>query len=434
MSSTPQNAPIEKSEGKTSEELLQELAKIANEKRAVFSKPAKDRLDAELGKLIIFQPIYGTVFMYLNKMQTRSVPTMGVGIIREVDLAFFYNPDFLMQLTNTELRAVLIHEALHILLHHIARAEHFSYNRQFYNITADMAINCHIPGLPDRENFKGYYPKTFNLPDFESAEWYYEKLKQEAEKNGGGEKGREKVMGKGELIDNHDGWGDCENEIIKEKVKAVAEKAISAQEGSKGWSNVHSKLAEAIIEANRPTINWKREVRWFINKLVLAGRKNSRSRINRREQSLRKHRNDKLAACYIQPGTKKDYRSKLLVALDTSGSVSDLELEQFVAEINGMVEHVECHVTMFDTQMLCDPFPIRKKIKNLRIQGRGGTNFEPVIRYVEQHKYDGLIMFTDGFAPIGEPPRNVRVMWGITSAGDTVQPPWGKRVRVEIKG
>ncbi len=406
-------------------EILKELAAVGAQKH---NQDAQDRFDSAVAKLVAFKPIFGTVFMFLNKKQSRQIPTMGVGIIRRVDLGLFYNPEWIMTLTSGELRAVLQHEALHILLHHIVRSTYFGYDHKGYNVAADMAINCHIANLP-----KGcFYPSTFKMPDFESAEWYYEKIREEIEKNGGD---ASKVLeGRGGLVDSHDGWGEAEDDVVKEKIKGIAEKCIKAQE-EKGWSDIGSGLAKAIIDANKPTINWKREVRYFINKMVLSGAKYTRTRLNRREQAGKVNREDSdfLKKVYIQPGTKRDHRSKLLVALDCSGSVSDRELQAFVGEINGMVEHVECHVTMFDTQMLCEPFPIAKKVSDLEILGRGGTNFEPVIRYAEAHNYDGLIMFTDGFCPFPDPPKGVRVLWGITPPGDSVIPPYGKRVRIEIK-
>lgn len=401
------------------------LKKIQDKSFSSLNKDAKDRLESAIAKLILFKPIFGTVFIYLNKIQTKEIPTMGVGVIRRTDLGLLYNPDFLLSLTSNELRAVLQHEALHLLLHHIVRSSFFSYNPKLFNIAADAAINCHITGLP-----KGaIYPENFKLPNFESAEWYYEKIKEEVDNNGEGS-----LEGKGNLADSHDGWAEAEDDIIKEKIKSIAEKGIKAQE-EKGWSEIGSGLAKAIIDANKSTIDWKRTVKYFIQKMVLTGSKQTRTRINRREQASRVVRelNDPFRNIYIQPGVKRDHTSKLLVALDCSGSVSDRELQAFVGEINGMIDHVECHVTMFDTRMLCEPFPIQKKVNNLEIMGRGGTDFEPVIRYVEAHNYDGLIMFTDGFCSFPQPPKNVRVLWGITPPGDSVIPPYGKRVRVEIK-
>lgn len=391
------------------------------------NKKAQDRLDSAIAKLIIFKPVFGTVFLFLNKRQRRNMPTMGVGIIRRVDLGLFYNPEFVLSLTNGELQAVLQHEALHVLLHHIARAGHFNFNFKLYNIAADMAINCHIANLP-----KGcYYPSTFEMPDFESSEWYYDSIKKEAEKQD--KSGGEYAEGKGgELVDSHDGWGDCEDDIVKEKIKGIAEKCITAQ-NNKGWSKIGSGLAEAIIEANKSTIAWKREVRWFINKLVQAGSQSTRTRINRREQATQKYRQDNMKGVYLQPGKKKRYISKLLVAIDVSGSVSDEEVQAFLGEINGMSAYVECYVTMFDTQIQCDPFLIRNKIKELKITGRGGTDFAPIIEYVDRHKYDGLIIMTDGYAPFPDQPK-ARVMWCITPpGGEDIDPPYGKKVLVEIK-
>jgi predicted metal-dependent peptidase len=417
---------MDKSTSTTSNaDLAKHLAEMTAKDLPKVNHEAKDRLDSAISKLIIFKPIFGTVFMFLNKIQNRNLPTMGVGVIRRVDLALYYNPEWIETLTSKELRAVLTHEALHVLLHHIARADHFDYNRLGYNIAADMAINCHVTGLPEG----CFYPNTFKLPDFESSEWYYEKLKKQS-KDKGKDIGQH-ADGKGQLVDSHDSWGECEDDVVKEKIRGIADKCVKAQD-EKGWSDIGSGLAKAILDANKPVVNWKREVRYFINKLVLAGRRTTRTRINRREQSLKKHRTDKLKGVYIHPGTKRDYTSKLLVSIDTSGSVSDAEVQAFLSEINGMIEHVKCDVTLFDAKILMEPVEIKKKIKDFAITGRGGTSFAPIIRYVDEHQYDGLIIMTDGFAPFPAKPK-ARVLWAISPQGDSVIPPYGKRVRVEIK-
>jgi len=403
-----------------------DLAKdLAATKVLGHNQEAQDRLDSAISKLITFKPIFGTVFLFLNKKQNRDLSTMGVGILRRVDLGLFYNPEWILTLTSGELRAVLQHESLHILLHHITRSGHFAYNHKGYNIAADAAINCHLVNLPEN----CIYPSNYDLPDFESSEWYYKKIKNSSEEAGSSMAGY--ADGKGELVDSHDGWGECEDDVVKEKIRGIADSSIKAQE-EKGWSSIGTSLAKSIIEANKPVINWKREVRWFINRLVLAGKKDTRTRINRREQTLRNSREGMLRNVFIQPGSKRDYTSKLLVAIDVSGSVSDEEVRAFLGEINGMIAHVECHVTMFDTKILCDPFRIKRRISSLNITGRGGTNFSPIIKYVDEHKYDGLIIMTDGYAPFPPKPK-ARVMWAISPQGDSVNPPWGKRVRVEIK-
>lgn len=385
---------------------------------------SKIRIESAISKLVTFYPIFGTVFLYLNKKQTDTVPTMAVGVTRRVDLALYYNPDFVSTLGHEELKAVLIHEAMHVLLHHITRAAHYSYSMKGFNIAADMAINCNISNLPDA----AIYPKTFGLPEHEAAEWYYRKLKKEADKRGGFE---EMLKGKGELVDDHSMWGDCEDDVVKEKIRGIAKKAIKEQE-KKGWGSIAGDIVSQILAANRSVVNWKKEVRYFIGKLVLHGHRSTRSRLNRREQSLAANRVEELQDIYLHPGKRKHYTSRLLVAIDTSGSVSDNELSEFVDEINGMIHHVECDYICFDTQLYGEPKPFSKRAKHVEIKGRGGTSFHPVCNLIDELKYDGLVIMTDGFAPFPDKPK-ARVMWCLTKSGESVTPPWGKRVVIEPK-
>lgn len=386
---------------------------------------AKIKVESAISKLITFYPLFGTVFLYLNKRETDQLPTMAVGVTRRVDLALYYNPDFVNKLTYEELKAVLIHESMHVLLHHIARAAHYNYSMKGFNIAADMAINCNITNLPDG----ALYPKSFGLPDNEAAEWYYRKLKKEAEKNG--QSFEEMMDGVGELVDDHSMWGDCEDDVVKEKIRGIASKAIKEQEKN-GWGSIPGDIVAKVLAANRPVINWKKEVRYFINKLVLHGQRTTRSRLNRREQSLAANRVEELRDIYLHPGKRKHYTSRLLVAIDTSGSVSDKELSEFVDELNGMIDHVQCDYICFDTQLYGKPQPFSKKAKEVDIKGRGGTSFHPVCELIDEAKYDGLIIMTDGFAPFPNKPK-ARVMWCLSKSGESVQPPWGKRVVIDAK-
>ena len=376
------------------------------------SSKVKNKLNSAISKLISFQPLYGEVFLHLNKRESKDIPTMAVGVIRRVDLALYYNEEFVESLSSTELRSVLKHEALHILLHHLTRAKHFAYNPRGYNIAADCAINCHIEGLPDG----ALYPKQFELKDNQSSEWYYESLKSEADKNGQGMS--EFCDGVGETLDDHSMWGDFDDDIVEEKVRNIAEKAIKAQE-QKGWGNISGNLAGQIIAANKPKVNWKREVRWFINKVVLMGRKSTRMRPNRRYGM-------------VSPGSKRNYTSRLLVAFDTSGSVSDKQLEYFATELNGMIDHVETDFIQFDTVIHGKPEPYSKKASKIKIKGRGGTCFQPVITLADEKKYDGLVVFTDGYAPFPAKP-NTRVMWAVCERDSAVEFPYGKKVVIEEK-
>ncbi len=368
---------------------------------------AKNRIESAISRLICFQPLYGTVFLHLNKVQTDKLPTMGVGVVRRVDLGLFYNPDFVEGMTDLQLRAVLKHEALHVLLHHLTRSKHFAYNHRGYNIAADVSINQNIEGLPDG----ALYPHTYSLPTEQASEWYYEKLKRECEKEG---KDFDDI--EGGTVDDHSMWADFDDDIVTEKVRNIAEKAIKEQE-KKGWGSINGNIVQQIMAANKPIVNWKKEVRWFINKLVLMGRKSTRMRPNRRYG-------------YVNPGSKRNYTSKLLVGFDTSGSVSDSQLASFATELNGMIDHVKVDFVQFDTIIHGEPEPFSKKAREIKVKGRGGTCFNPVISMVDELKYDGLIVFTDGYAPFPTKPK-ARMLWAVCEQDKDVNFPYGKKVVIE---
>ena len=75
-------------------------------------------------------------------------------------------------------------------------------------------------------------------------------------------------------------------------------------------------------------------------------------------------------------------------------------------------------VLQFDAQIQGEIEPLKKARKTVKIMGRGGTSFQPAADYYCEHpEYDGLIYFTDGYAP---PPkfntkRPIDVLWVICS-------------------
>lgn len=362
----------------------------------------RNRIESAISMLITFQPLYGVVFLSVNKREDYGCKTMAVGPINKVDLAMFYNPDFTATLSKFELQAVLKHEALHLLLHHISRASKFSYNPRAFNIAADLAINSHISQLPEG----CLMPSQYGWEDNRSSDWYYRRV---MEKQEDAEKNNEPCpFGSGDggdgTLDDHSKWGDCDQDIIEEKIRKIAEDAIDAQ-NKKGWGDVSGDLSGQILEANRPKANWKKEVRYFISKLVQYGKRSTRLKDNRRTME---------DYPFLNPGKKKNYTSRILVAFDTSASVSDRKLKMFVDELSGMIDCVLVDTIMFDTKVYDKPVPFDKRKASVKIVGRGGTCFNEPALIADELKYDGLIIMTDGDAP--EPPKpRARVLWCLTS-------------------
>ena len=60
-------------------------------------------------------------------------------------------------------------------------------------------------------------------------------------------------------------------------------------------------------------------------------------------------------------------------------------------------------------------FELKKAAKSINIIGRGGTDFQCVINYYEKHsEYQGLIIFTDGYASYPKISKPKQILWILT--------------------
>lgn len=400
------------------------------EKKRKISRDGLEKLEIGISRLTLSFPLYYVPLINLKKVESFNIPTMGVGPVNKFELGLFYNPAFVLSLNAIELRAVLQHEAMHILLQHITRGTDFASNFKMYNIAADLTINPKLVGIPDWAHF----PKKEGFPENESSELYYKLLKERREEMK--KKLKEHMKGKGlsdeeiddafldslegRLLDDHSLWDDLtqdQKDVLTEKIRNLSEEAMRAQDAV-GWGKIPGGFADEIMAANKPKVNWKRELKYFVGQVVASGRKNTRLRPNRRFG-------------YLQPGTKRNYTSRVLVAIDCSGSVSDAELQMFIDEMTGIIGKVHCDVIPFDAVCHGDPQPFTRKSARVKINGRGGTNFNPPIRMADDLKYDGLILMTDGECDFPAPPR-CKMMWVLSRDSKWAgPPPYGKIIQLD---
>jgi predicted metal-dependent peptidase len=102
-----------------------------------------------------------------------------------------------------------------------------------------------------------------------------------------------------------------------------------------------------------------------------------------------------------------------------SGSISDVDLQYFFSTINRFFKYgvEKIDVVTFDTA-LGEPMTLSKARNKIVINGRGGTWFQPVVNFVADHpEYDGLIIFTDGYASKPEVSAKLkgRILWILRS-------------------
>jgi predicted metal-dependent peptidase len=137
---------------------------------------------------------------------------------------------------------------------------------------------------------------------------------------------------------------------------------------------------------------------------------------------------------FILP-TLRSHQLELLVAVDTSGSIKDQEMEEFIAEIDALKGQVKARVTLLPCDArLCEgaPWvfePWEEFSRPSEIEGGGGTSFLPVFDWVERSGAlpDLLVYFTDaqGTFPPTEP--HYPVIWLVKGRSKV---PWGQRIQL----
>ncbi len=115
-------------------------------------------------------------------------------------------------------------------------------------------------------------------------------------------------------------------------------------------------------------------------------------------------------------GSRYDFTTRLLFAVDVSGSMSSLDLSRGFSVINRFFKYGvdSIDVVQFDTEIKGAPLALKRARRSLDVSGRGGTSFDPVIAFLDEHRgYDGAIIFTDGQAPAPTRPKNrhTRLLW-----------------------
>lgn len=156
---------------------------------------------------------------------------------------------------------------------------------------------------------------------------------------------------------------------------------------------------------SQPTISWKQLLKRYIG-TIPHGHRKTRTRLSRRQPER-----------YDISGSIHNRIIKLVVAIDTSGSMSVEMLERIMAEIFDMIGTRLCEVTMIECDAKIQRVYQAHSVKDISydIHGRGGTSFVPVIEYVNCNRqfHDAiLIYFTDGMGDRSIPrPLTFRTMW-----------------------
>ena len=176
---------------------------------------------------------------------------------------------------------------------------------------------------------------------------------------------------------------------------------------SSSWGSLPGDMIELIKKAAEGKIDYRAVLRMFRASIISQKRRLTRMRPSRRFG-------------FEQMGSRYDFTTHLLIAIDTSGSVGSEDLGRYLNVITSFFKYgiQEIDVLMFDTRVCGKPLTLtdaKKSIKELNVKGRGGTDFQAPVDYAVEHpEYDGLIIITDGYAPCPDTERlRTKLLWVI---------------------
>jgi predicted metal-dependent peptidase len=317
-----------------------------------------------------------------------------------------YGRAFVKSLRDQELNFLVAHENGHKMYRHLTtwRKLHDE-DHALANQACDYVINLMLKDLDPTESVIAMprYPaghpmagKVMGLVDERfrgmNSKQVFDILKQEKEDGGGS------GDGEGGGMDDHD-WADAKNMSEEEKKELEREIDQAIRQGmmarQKFAGNGEGGLDRELAELLEPKINWREVLRDFVKSTCNAKDASSWRRVNRRF----------LSTGMYMPTLIGEKVGHLVIAVDTSGSVGDEELGEFLSEVKGIAEEVNpacvdllywgSSVVQHETYGDGEAANI---IASTRPKGGGGTSPSCISEYLKEKniKPECVIILTDG--------------------------------------
>lgn len=393
---------------------------------------ARDRITEVVEKWFLVEPLLFAVWTTHELAVNPAIRSIRVHQGRVE-----YNPAFIDALDRRQLEQVLALEAMRILLKHpyARRPEHPELAYAASNLTLQEYLDTSLP-LPRARD-------VFGHPEFDKQyyEFYYHTLRDQlasgalqpgALTGAAGPLGglAPAAPGQSPTASNARQRPAAGNAAPRLAVGAYADPWVSGRENTAwwapdelrsdeindrirtaqetgAWGALPGRWKERILAALRPQLNYRAVLRQFRASVLSVHRRLTRMKPNRRYG-------------FQYMGSRYDFTTRLLFAVDVSGSMSSQDLARGFSVINRFFTYgiAAIDVLQFDTEVKGEPVSLRRARRSVAVTGRGGTSFTPVMRFLDEHRdYDGAIIFTDGYAPAPPRPQNrrTRVLWLFTS-------------------
>ena len=387
----------------------------------------ENKLAAARTRLILDKPFLGALALRLPMIaadpkwcQTTSTDAR----------SFYYNPAYIDALSMEQAQFVLANQALHCALSHFSRRQHRS--RYRWDIACDHAINPLLvedgltppPGTLVLECYEGMTAEEI-YPYIEENDSDEPEEQPKHDGDGSGDSREDSRGGEQNSSANDESSGAGQPQPLS----AAEQESLSAQwqqrlagaaQQAQQAGKLGGLLGRMVGELMQPRLPWRLLLARYMTQY--ARDDYSYMRPSRREGEM------------IFPSLRSS-QADICVVLDSSGSISAQEIDEFISEIDAIKGQLRARILLHacDTALaeagpwLFEPWDEFRLPTT--IQGGGGTDFRPVFEWISSQgrKPDLLLYFTDaqGEFPSAEP--NYPVLWLVIGKTPV---PWGHRIQL----
>ena len=327
------------------------------------------RIEDAYSKLGLKEPFIAAVMTRIPRRIDKTIPTAGTD-----GTVVLFNPDFVEKLDNAELFGLVLHEALHVVLMHMWRRG--DRVMRLWNYANDAIINAYILSRGYSLPAGGVHVRW--VTESMGSETVYARLKKDEEEAGEPKYDAGGFDGEGDI-------SDAPNEATKSDLEATI---AAAAQMAKDCGHTSGLIESILKSVGKPSIDWRDELRALLTSAAAN------------DYSYRRPSRWFISQGLYLPSLHSDALGGLLIAIDSSGSMSQKELAQIAAEVEQIkadmnpefIEVVYCDTQVKNTQRFD-----REDTVELKCTGGGGTRFRPVFDYLANmtDKVEGLVYFTD---------------------------------------
>ncbi len=358
-------------------------------------------------------PYLSTLLFTLRSVPSKELPTLAV----DDGWRMYYNEEFVLQQIPEVLATMVLHEAMHCVSKHGPRFQALNQEAAHHNIW-NLAGDANINNVLDESKMPwGEFPPvryetlskygvkqdmTTETAYFTMLE-YFDRHPEEGEETsdcgsvmGGSARGYELPRND----ENSPAVKRDQQDVIRDR---VAQDVLN-HAGAKGIGSVPGALLRWANELLNPKIDWRRALAgaFRTSLATVLGRKDyTYTRPSRRQGAMSNSTYE-----IILPAMRKPAPPPIAIVVDTSGSISDKEITEFLSEIEGIAKSngisqgltvIPCDAEVGEIQKLRS----LSGISNLRITGGGGTDLRVGIEAATKLKQIPriIIVLTDGYTP-----------------------------------